>query len=522
MTVLPRIAFPWLILLVVGSACRPTAGVRPVDTGTVVTTGPVPCEADASLTIDQAEVTQPWQANEAQFSITLSGEASVAVACTLDRAPAEVHLVESDAASTSHTLQMGGLLAGETYQCSVAPVCPTLSGKPTSVVLETRASSDPGLPSVNVVTHESTAGRDYVLMNHQLDQGGPTQRMVVFDRDGQVRWHAQRENSGNAVSFQPASGMMTIAGGWFPGGAWQGRPLQIGPFGSDVVYDLGDDIPDPDASYFHHDGRELPDGRFLTLEETPVPNGNGGMIDAMRVRIVNPATGSVDFDWNSQAAMEAGILTRGSNQGDVYHANWVDLQTVNGQEVVYISVCFQNQIVAVDVATGNVRWTLGAEGDFRAVDTLGNDLGRDGFMWCSHGLQVEGDRLLVYDNGRDPRPFSRATEYQIDEAARTATLVWEYTEPNWYEQSLGGVDWTLRGDVMIGMGHGESFSQSPGDRTTVVEADGSTGNKLWEMQFNDVRDMSYKVDAIDPCAIFSNAKYCRVTERRLETLESIF
>lgn len=510
-----------ILALLASAACRNT-GARPIDTGTVETTGPVPCEVDEALTIDSAEVTQPWNPHEAQFTVSLSTAASLAIACTLDSDPEEVHLAESTVENTSHTVLMGGLRANASYSCQVAPVCPTTSAGASSLALTTPALGDDGLPATNVTVHEPTAGRDYIAVNHQVDQGGSVQRLLVYDRDGNVRWYAQRADGGNALTYQEASGRFTIAGGWYPGGAWRGRPLAISAFGSGVDFDTGPLVPDGKAAKFHHDGRELPDGRFLTLEEIDVPNGNGGTIDGIRIRILNPATSSVDFDWSSQAAMQSGALTRGSNDGDVYHANWVDLQQVNGQEVVYVSLCFPNQVIAVNVASGTLRWVFGQDGNFTAVDEIGNDLGRDGFPWCQHGLQVDGDRLLVYDNGRPPRPFSRATEYQLDESTMRATMVWEYTEPEWFEQSLGGVDWTQADRVIIAMGHGESFSQTPGDRTTFAEIDPSNNRKLWEMKFGDVRDMSYKVDAVPPCELFGNSKYCAVSARRLETLSSIF
>lgn len=517
-----RRVFLWLFLAVLASSACRGGGARVVDTGTVETTGPLPCEADEGLTVDVAEVTQPWGANEAQFSVVLSVKAHLAIACAHDEDPTEVHLVESEAEDTAHTLRMGGLLARSTYRCSVAPVCPTTADKPTELVLETPAMSDSELPSVNVMLHDATAGRDYVALNHQVDQGGPNQRLMVLDREGRVRWHGTGVDTGNSLSFQEQSGQFTLAGGWFPGGAWAGRPVQIGRFGAQVEYDVAPLVPDPATSWFHHDGRELPDGRFLTLEETPMPNGNGGSIDGIRTRILNPVTKQIDFEWTSQAEMESGVLTRGGNEGDIYHANWIDLQEVGGQEVIYLSLCFPSQVVAVNVATGTVRWTFGPEGDFTLLDAAGNGLGREGYSHCQHGLQIRGDRLLVYDNGRPPRPWSRATEYQLNEATMQATLLWEYTEPDWFEQSLGGVDWTQADRVMIGMGHGESFSQTPGDRTTLVEIDPRTGVKLWEARFGDVRDLTYKVDAIAPCRIFGNAKHCRVVERRLETLSALF
>ncbi|MEN0065855.1 MAG: aryl-sulfate sulfotransferase [Myxococcota bacterium] len=504
---------------VTGDPSDPSA--PPVDTGTsVVTKGPKPCESEAGLVVESAMVEQPWSEHEARFTVSLSSSAALAVACALDGDDTEVHLVEGVEAQLDHTLRLAGLLASSTYTCTVAPVCPTTTEVPTVLTLQTGDESNSDLPQMNLEVHQASAGRDYVLTNHQRNDGWNGQRRLVVDRDAQVRWRAAANAGGgvggSAVNWSPTSQAFTIGGGWPPN--HNGRPQQIELFGSDVRYDSAVALGDLNATWFHHDARELSDGQFLTLEEPVIQRPGGGTFRGFGVRIVDPETDEVTFDWSSQRPFDEGNLPGGG--GDAYHANWVDIVDVDGQDVMYVSLCTQGWTVAVDVPSGDWRWTFGRNGDFDLVDTDGNALPDSEYPQCQHGLQRRDDRLLVYDNGNQ-RGFSRAVEYRLDESTMTATKLWDWTEPQWYETSLGGVDYTSGERVLIAMGHIEAATPTPGDRTSFVEVDPTTGEKLWEVQYDSVHDMAFRAEAISPCAIFANAKYCPVVAERLETLAPV-
>ena len=54
-----------------------------------------------------------------------------------------------------------------------------------------------------------------------------------------------------------------------------------------------------------------------------------------------------------------------------------------------------------------------------------------------------------------------------------------------------------------------------------MEIDPTNGEKLWEIQYDDRPDFAFRAEAIAPCDIFANAKYCAVTAARLKTLDAI-
>ncbi|MEM6928950.1 MAG: aryl-sulfate sulfotransferase, partial [Myxococcota bacterium] len=312
----------------------------------------------------------------------------------------------------------------------------------------------------------------------------------------------------------PASGHFTIGGAW--PATVNGRPQLIDLYGSATLYDSLPHLPDDHDRQYHHEARELPDGRLLAMEEIPVSRPAGGTFDGFRVMLVDPETDQVDFSYSSQRAFDEGHLRGGG--GDVYHANWADV--VDG--VLYVSLCYASSVVAIDVPSGDWRWRFGPQqGDFTLQDANGDPIPDNEYPQCQHGLQVRGNRLLVYDNGNNGRNYSRAVEYLLDESTMTATKLWDWTEDDWFQRAMGGVDYTTGGNVLIAAGHLESFTPTPGDRSTFLEIDPGTGDKLWEVKYGDRVDSAYRAEAIAPCALFANAKYCPVVETRLENLAPV-
>ena len=101
-------------------------------------------------------------------------------------------------------------------------------------------------------------------------------------------------------------------------------------------------------------------------------------------------------------------------------------------------------------------------------------------------------------------------------------MLWTWTEPDWWETTLGDVDLMANGHVWIGAGHAECFSSNPGDRSTVLEIDPLTGAKVWELRYDNVRAMAYRSDHADGCALFDNTSQCPARAERLAELGPIF
>ena len=496
--------------------------VTTTDTGTVKTTGPDPCDPVEGLSVDDVVVTTPWSEHEVSFDVYLTMPAAVAVACQLEGDDEEIHLVEGTSEVDLHTLSMAGLLAGSTYQCRAAPVCPTSLAAPYTFEITTDAQSNQALPDISVTVQDARAGNEYILTNHQRFPNWNGQRRIVVDRDGQFRHHMSQSAGGSAggsaVSWHVESQTFTIGGGWPPNN--NGRPQQISLLGSTTLYDTKPYLPNYENTQFHHEARQLEDGRFLTLEEPTLTDQNGSTFRGFGVRIVDPDTNSVVFDYNPQQAIDDGrLFPVQNNDNDRFHANWADVvPNAAGDEILYVSLCHSRDIVAIDVPSGDFRWRLGEGGDFTLVDENGQPL-TNGYPACQHGLEVRDDKILVYDNGIG-RGQSRVSEFQIDETTMTATRLWTWTEPGWYEQSLGGVNYGTGNRVLIARGHIEGGG-SNGDVTRFVEIDHVTGEKLWEMRYALSSSIAFRLQALKGCEIFANGKYCPVVAQRLTTLSEV-
>jgi hypothetical protein len=474
-----------------------------------VTTQPDPCDPDEGLQIEDVEVSQPWTGHELQVEVTLSMAASVAVACTLREDPSEVHLVEGVEEATSHELRMAGLLAESDYDCVAAAVCPA-STEPFSFSVSTGPLPE-GVVGVEA-TDYGGAGSEYVLFNQSRDCDYQYQRLNVMDRHGRLRWwYATPEWVGPSVEFRyHGDTLFEWGGGWDPNS--RGRPRLVDLYEGEL-YDSAVAMSDTEESNYHHDGKRLSDGRLLTLETEYIEDGN---FDGFRVRRIDPDTDTVDFEYRSQRAYDDGHLPRGWG-GDPWHANWVDIV----DEVLYVSLCNLARIIAIDVPSGELLWTFGADGDFSLVDSNGDPLGDDGFTQCQHGLEyTEDDRLLVYDNGND-RGYTRVSEYQLDPYALSATMLWTWTEDDWWETTLGDADYMDDGRILVGAGHSDCFSSNPGDRVTILEIDPTTGEKLWQLRYIDRNLTAYRADWADACDLFANAAYCPEIGERLTELSSV-
>lgn len=197
---------------------------------------------------------------------------------------------------------------------------------------------------------------------------------------------------------------------------------------------------------FHHDALRLPDGNIAVLagvEQLLTGVQSVGAVDVLGdVVIVLDRNLEVVWSWDTfdhldpHRAATLGeqcapnvcpplVLSQFAN--DWTHGNAIEA-TADGN--LLVSLRNQDWIVKINYDSGegdgSILWTLGNGGDFKLLPSGGT-------LWFSHQHDpryepLSGDRLMVLDNGNvrrdtDPKANSRGQVYQIDEQARTATLV---------------------------------------------------------------------------------------------------
>lgn len=194
---------------------------------------------------------------------------------------------------------------------------------------------------------------------------------------------------------------------------------------------------------FHHEARELPDGKFLVLasSERILKDVQGaGEVDVIGDTIlVLDAELRVTWAWDSfehldprHAAVLGETCTptgggcppfyKSPQANDWLHSNSLQLAPDGN---ILVSVRHQDQILKIDyqngVAWGEVLWRFGKDGDFKVESA-------DPWPWPSHQHDasiLEDGTLLVYDNGNtrreaDPQAQSRGQRWELDESTMTA------------------------------------------------------------------------------------------------------
>ncbi len=260
----------------------------------------------------------------------------------------------------------------------------------------------------------------------------------------------------------------------------------------------------------HHDYVELPDGRALVsypivtgvdlsgMVLPPVPGGGGpGMVDdTIADGVIQEVDGDgterwrwdmsdyfdpadstfpINFDTNLPRP-PAGTGAAGfPDAWDVFHINAIDRED-DGDYVV--TVRHMDGVFRVDHPSGDVLWTLGTPqarnprpgGPVAPQLTIVGD--PFGGPKRPHDARLNGNVLTMLDNQAGTGNPSRAVAYTIDVVAGTATLLWEFRNRELGGATLGSVQQSPDGSVLINWGAGlQPFIDertSNGDRLMTV------------------------------------------------------
>jgi arylsulfate sulfotransferase len=230
----------------------------------------------------------------------------------------------------------------------------------------------------------------------------------------------------------------------------------------------------PPVNSFHHEARQLPGGRILTvagLERILTDVQGAGMVDVLGEMIIVLGP-DLDVVWTWDAfdhldASKRAVLGEtctsqtcapiylAAQANDWLHANAVD---VSPDGNLLLSSRHLDWLIKIDYrngeGTGDVIWKLGKDGDFRFDST-------DPYPWFSHQHDagfVGGSNTLVavFDNGNtrrmsDPTATSRGQVIELDETNRVARLVVN-VDLGVYSSALGSAQQLPNGNYHFGCG----------------------------------------------------------------------
>lgn len=161
------------------------------------------------------------------------------------------------------------------------------------------------------------------------------------------------------------------------------------------------------------------------------------------------AAKNVVFEWTSwdhfnitdatQEDMTASVI-------DYVHTNAIEPDQDGN---LLISSRNMDEITKIDRATGEIIWRFGGKHN---QFTFANDT--IGFSHQHDIRRLENGHVTMFDNGNFHNPpFSRALEYQLDDTAKTATLVWQFRHtPDVVSPAMGNTQRLANGNTVIGWG----------------------------------------------------------------------
>ncbi|MBD3408807.1 MAG: T9SS type A sorting domain-containing protein, partial [Ignavibacteriales bacterium] len=214
-----------------------------------------------------------------------------------------------------------------------------------------------------------------------------------------------------------------------------------------------------------HDFRLLPNGHslmhsspFIVVDMTD--SVEGGRPDALvKMEVVQEvdADDNVIFQWRSWDYLPLSITSNDMTNPFFQHMH---LNSVMLDRDGHIIVCarLQSANYKLNRQTGEVMWAWGGQdNEFTFLDE--NPEYEPDYFSRQHDIhRLENGNIILFDNGNshDP-PVTRIVEYELDETAKTARLIWSWAHPErYYSWAMGGVQRLPNGNTLIGWGAGKS------------------------------------------------------------------
>jgi hypothetical protein len=202
-----------------------------------------------------------------------------------------------------------------------------------------------------------------------------------------------------------------------------------------------------------HDLQLLDNGHALLFSYTPIPadlSPYGGPVDGIVIDTVvqeQDSQKNVVFEWHGSdhVPLTDAYVPLDVSPVDFMHTNAIELDQDGN---LLISSRSLSAITKIDRQTGDVIWRMGGRS---SQFTFTND---PGFSFQHDVRRLDNGHLTVFDNGNaHSPPHSRAVEYRVNEAARTATRVWRYPDDtSLFAPYMGNFQRLDNGNSMMGWG----------------------------------------------------------------------
>lgn len=407
--------------------------------------------------------------------------------------------------TTTHRVVVIGMHAQQAY--AIQAISGNSGGSVSAEGDFTTGALPSDIPVGTVMINDTTKAQPgWTLMNVQKGDGTTGARSasppmaVMYDEGGQPVWYYIDTNNpdiGGAVSTQLTDVGVLIGPTWNTNLTTGVMPREV-DFEGNVVWECPASFCGGSKSFSHH-AHKMPNGNYILLEDS-----SSGQLRSPLVHEVTPDNQEVwNLMWTDLVPPPQGA------SGDWCHGNSVSTDLAN--DTVWIN-CRWVGLIKVSYSSKALQWFIPASyggsglGDFTFVPA-------DSQFSDTHDPEIHQDdnTILFFDNGgyasgaqggTTAQFRSRAVEYTIDEAAKTATLTWEFPgsfavpdswyQENWYTPFWGDADRLPNGNVLVAAG-----IRSPSVESRVFEVTKADGQVVWEFRFP-VDYGVYRADRVIP------------------------
>ncbi|GBD88268.1 arylsulfotransferase [bacterium BMS3Abin03] len=342
-----------------------------------------------------------------------------------------------------------------------------ISGADSNVGLAKYPDDLPGDFPVITINASNNPAAGYTFIAPFIWPSPPLGYLIIVDNSGVPIYYKRTTSLKSDFKLQP-NGLLT----------YFDLPLRSF-FGMDSSYNIVDTFKTGNGYVTDmHELQLIPNGHALLMAydnqivrmDTVVEGGDSMAVVAGLIIQELDADKNVVFQWRS---WDHFLITDATEDVDLT-ASYIDYVHGNAIELdddgnLLISCRHMDEITKIDRQTGDIIWRWGGVKSRNNEFTFTNDS-----RTFSHQHDIRrlsnGD-VTLFNNGNLLSPnYSNGLEYQLDEASKTATLVWSYNNsPLSYSFAMGNVQRLENESSVIGWGW------TAGDLRSVseVKSDGS-------------------------------------------------
>jgi hypothetical protein len=287
---------------------------------------------------------------------------------------------------------------------------------------------------------------------------------AVVDGGGDVVWYWRAEGYPYGASRR-ADGAFSFLDG--------DRGLVVVSPAGELLAELSQRTP---AEGMHHDAIFTPSGSLLYIAFDP-REFDGGELQGEAVWEWTPGSGEPVKRWSSWDHLSPDV-DRGPRFGREWlHANSL---AIGPRGNVLVSLHYLNQVLSIAPDWSGLEWRLGGVNATIGVSAA------DAFSGQHTARELDGSRVVLFDNGLDRRGPSRALELEL--RGSEAFKVWEWSppQPN-FSSAVSSARRLPDGGTLVAFGMSAGLAGATGP-TEIYEV-ASDGTTRWHLLVSNVETM---------------------------------